>query len=219
MSGSALVAYDRALGVRMLAGADETGRAPWAGPFVAAAVLFDLDRLETGRGRDLFEEMRDSKDFKSPTKLARLAEGVHEHASTFAVVAIPAAEINQIGVDEANRLCLEGALHALGERPELRLVDGDGRLKLSASAPAHETILGGDGISATIAAASIVAKVACDRIMDELHTAYPEYGFDSNRGYCSPAHSDALGGYGLTPAHRLNRGTRPYLDVPRFYPS
>src|SRR3954467_15398921 len=99
MSGSALVAYDRARGVCMLAGADETGRAPWAGPFVAAAVLFDLDRLETGRGRGLFEEMRDSKDFKSPAgraKRARLAEGVHEHAAAVAVVAIPAAEINQI---------------------------------------------------------------------------------------------------------------------------
>jgi ribonuclease HII len=81
------------------------------------------------------------------------------------------------------------------------------------------TILGGDDISATIAAASIVAKVACDRIMDELHAAYPQYGFDSNRGYWSLAHIDALGRYGLTPAHRLNDGTRPYLDVPRLYRS
>src|SRR5262245_38789615 len=75
MSGSPLVTYDRSRGVRMLAGADETGRAPLAGPVVAAAVLVDLDRLKTGRGADLFEEMRVSKRIKSPTKRAQARRG------------------------------------------------------------------------------------------------------------------------------------------------
>jgi ribonuclease HII len=80
-----------------------------------------------------------------------------------------------------------------------------------------EPIVRGDASSASIAAASIIAKVTRDRLMDELHATYPEYGFDRNRGYWSPAHMDALSRCGLTPVHRLNKGTKRWLHVPPLH--
>jgi ribonuclease HII len=170
MSESALVARDRARGVRLIAGVDEVGRACLAGPIMAAGVLFDLERLASGSGRDLLEELDDSKRL-GRTKRERLARAVFAHAEAVAFVSIPARRIDQIGIDPANAACLERALRALGERAELRLVDG--RLALSADAPAHELIVRGDATSATIAAASIVAKVTRDRLMARLNERYP----------------------------------------------
>ena len=97
------------------------------------------------------------------------------HAEEVSLVYIPASKIDKIGIDPANAACLERALRALGERAELRLVDG--RLALGADAPAHELIVRGDAISATVAAASIVAKVTRDRLMARLDRRYPSYGF------------------------------------------
>jgi ribonuclease HII len=207
VSDSALLAHDRARGVRLIAGVDEVGRACWAGPIVAAGVLFDLERLATGAGRDLLEELDDSKRL-ARRKRERLAQAVLSHAEAVSLVSIPARQVDLIGIDAANRACLEGALRALGERAELRLVDG--RLSLDSGAPVHELIVRGDATSATIAAASIVAKVARDRLMASLGELYPAYGFERHAGYGTKEHSEAVTRLGLTPEHRRSVKARCY---------
>lgn len=210
-SSSALVAHDRARGVRLLAGVDEVGRACWAGPIMAAGVLFDLERLASGAGKDLLEELDDSKRL-SRAKRERLADAVLAHADAVSLVAVSASQIDRIGIDAANVVCLEGALCALGESAELRLVDGDGRLELSVGAPAHEWIVRGDGTSATIAAASIVAKVACDGLMARLSEQYPGYGFERHVGYGTREHSAAIVKLGPTPEHRQSVNARCFAE-------
>ena len=204
-AGSALVAHDRARGVRLIAGVDEVGRACWAGPIMAAGVLFDLERLAYGTGRDLLEELNDSKRL-GRTKRERLAEAIQKHAEAVSLVSISASEIDRIGIDPANAACLEQALCDLGEGPELCLVDGC--LSLGAGAPAHERIVRGDGTSATIAAASIVAKVARDRLMTRLGERYPGYGFERHMGYGTKEHSAAILKLGPTPEHRMSINAR-----------
>jgi ribonuclease HII len=198
---SSLLDHDRARGVRLIAGADEVGRACWAGPIMAAAVLFDLERLAAGSGRALAEELNDSKRL-SRRKCERLASAILAHADAVTIVSVPAGEIDRIGTDAANVACLTGALRGLGERPELRLVDG--RLELGEGAPAHELLVRADGTSATVAAASIVAKVACDRLMARLSESYPGYGFERHAGYGTDVHEAAIRTLGLTRQHRLS---------------
>lgn len=210
MSDSALLAHDRARGVRLIAGVDEVGRASLAGPIMAAGVLFDLERLASGAGRNLLEELNDSKRL-ARTKRERLAQAVLAHAEAVSLVSIPASQIDRIGIDPANVSCLERALRALGERAELRLVDG--RLALGAGAPVHELIVGGDGTSVTIAAASIVAKVARDRLMARLGERYPGYGFERNAGYWTPEHVVAVAELGPTVEHRLSFNPRCFAGA------
>ena len=176
-----------------------------AGPIMAAGVLFDLERLSSGAGRSLLNELDDSKRL-GRTKRERLARAVLCHAEAVSLVSIPASQIDRIGIDAANRTCLERALRALGESAELRLVDG--RLEPGAEAPAHELIVRGDATSATIAAASIVAKVARDRLMARLGERYPGYGFERNAGYWRPEHVVAIRKLGPTPEHRLSFNVR-----------
>ena len=129
------------------------------------------------------------------------------------LVSIPASQIDRIGIDPANAACLERALRALGERAELCLVDGDGRRPLGASALVHEWIPQGDGTSATIAAASIVAKVARDRLMARLGERYPDYGFERHKGYGTPEHMAAIAKLRPTPEHRLSFNARRFADA------
>jgi ribonuclease HII len=207
--GSALVAHDRARGVRLIAGVDEVGRACWAGPIMAAGVLFDLERLAAGAGRDLLEELNDSKRL-TPRKRKRLAKAILAYAEAVSLVSVPASQIDRIGIDRANVACLERALRSVGKRAELRLVDG--RLALGAGAPTHELIVRGDGTSATIAAASIVAKVARDRLMARLGERYPGYGFERHKGYGTKEHSLAVAKLGPTPEHRLSVNARCFAE-------
>jgi ribonuclease HII len=113
MSDSALLAHDRARGVRLIAGVDEVGRACLAGPIMAAGVLFDLERLASGAGRSLLEELDDSKRL-ARTKRESLARAVFGHAEAVSLVYIPARQIDRIGIDAANVACLERALRAWG---------------------------------------------------------------------------------------------------------
>jgi ribonuclease HII len=201
VSDSPLHAHDRARGVRLIAGVDEVGAGGcWAGPIIAAGVLFDLERLTSGAGRDLLEEVNDPKRL-APAKRERL-QAVLAHAEAVSLVSIPASQIDRIGLRPANVACLEKALWALGERAELRLVDG--RIPLGAGAPVHELIVRGDGTSATIAAASIVAKVTRNRLMARLGERYPGYGFERHWGYGTKAHEAAIVKLGPTPEHRLS---------------
>lgn len=201
MSDSALLAHDRSRGVRLIAGVDEVGAGGcWAGPIMAAGVLFDLERLASGAGRDLLEEVNDSKRL-SPAKRERLAGAVLAHAEAVSLVSIPASQIDRIGLGPANRACLERALRAVGGRAELRLVDG---YALGANALVHERIVRGDATSATVAAASIVAKVSRDRLMARLGERYPGYGFERHKGYRTTEHREAVATLGPSPVHRLN---------------
>jgi ribonuclease HII len=209
VSDSALVAHDRARGVRLIAGADEVGRACWAGPITAAAVLFDLERLSAGAERELFEELNDSKRL-GRAKRERLAAAIHANAERVSIVSARAGEIDRVGVDAANMSCLEQALRELGDRPELRLVDG--RAPLGAGALAHELIVHGDATSATIAAASIVAKVARDALMDGIGECYPGYGFERHKGYGTKAHATAVAKLGPSPEHRMSVNARCYEE-------
>jgi len=210
MSDSALHIHDRGRGVRLIAGADEVGAGGcWVGPIMAAGVLFDLERLASGAGRELLNEVRDSKSIKSAAKRERLAMDVFTHAEAVSLVSIPASTIDQIGLGPANRTCLERALRALGDQPELRLVDG---YELGAGAPVHERIAHGDKKSATVAAASIVAKATRDRVMTRLAERYPDYGFERHKGYGRPEHVAAIKEFGPIPEHRLsNRAVARYV--------
>ena len=183
---------------------------------MAAGVLFDLERLASGAGRDLLEEVNDSKRL-APAKRERLAQAVLAHAEAVSLVSIPASQIDRIGIDPANLACLERALRALGERAELRLVDG--RLALGAGAPVHELIVRGDATSATIAAASIVAKVARDRLMARLGERYPGYGFERHKGYGTTEHKVAVAKLGPTPEHRLSFNFRCLAEAVVAAPS
>jgi ribonuclease HII len=205
LSQSALHAHDRARGVRLIAGVDEVGAGGcWAGPIVAAGVLFDLERLASAAGRDLLDEVNDSKRL-APAKRERLAKAVLCQAEAVSLVSISPSQIDRIGLRAANLACLEQALRAVGERAELRLVDG---YELGAGAPVHERIVRGDGTSATIAAASIVAKVVRDRLMARLSERYPGYGFSRNKGYGTPEHKVAIAKLGRSPEHRLSFNAR-----------
>jgi ribonuclease HII len=211
VSDFALLAHDRARGVRLIAGVDEVGRACWAGPIMAAGVLFDLERLTTGVSESFLAELNDSKRIGSARKRERLAQGVLAHAEVVSFVSIPASEIDRIGLQAANLACLERALRAVGERAELRLVDG--RFVLGNDAPVHETIEHGDGTSATIAAASIVAKVARDRFMSYMGERYPEYGFERNKGYWSKEHVAAIKKLGpIRGEHRMSLGVPCFAE-------
>jgi ribonuclease HII len=204
---SALVAHDLALGVRLIAGVDEVGRACRAGPIVAAGVLFDVTRLSTAADATFFCELRDSKRL-SRAKRERLSQAILVHAEAVSLVSISPGQIDRIGIDGANATCLELALRALGERADLRLVDGDSRRPLGDSAPPHQWIPQGDGTSATIAAASIVAKVARDEVMARMGERYSGYGFERHKGYGTPEHMVAIAKLGRTPEHRRSFNVR-----------
>jgi ribonuclease HII len=176
---------------------------------MAAGVLFDLERLACGVGRDLLEEVNDSKRL-TPAKRERLAKAVLAHAEVVSVVSIPASQIDRIGLRRANLACMEQALRAVGERAELRFVDG---YALGAGAPEHERIVRGDATSATVAAASIVAKVARDRLMARLGERYPGYGFERHKGYRTKEHRAALAKLGPTREHRLSFNPRGFAET------
>jgi ribonuclease HII len=127
-----------------------------------------------------------------------------------AIAGIPASDIDRIGLHAANLACLERALRAVGERAGLRLVDG--RVPLGDQAPAHELIVRGDRTSATIAAASIVAKVARDRYMTAVGERYPGYGLERHKGYGTKEHAAAVVKLGLTPEHRLSVHARCFAE-------
>jgi ribonuclease HII len=201
LSDSALLAHDRARGVRLIAGVDEVGCACLAGPIVAAGVLLDLERLLAGADRGFLDELDDSKRL-TRGKRERLAQAVFTYAECVSLVSIPANEIDRVGLRAAHVACLERALRSAGERAELRLVDGE--LVLGPEAPAHELIVRGDGTSAAIAAASIVAKVARDRLMTGLAERYPGYGFERHKGYPTKAHKAVVARLGPTSAHRMS---------------
>jgi len=182
----------------IVAGVDEAGRGPLAGPVVAAAVILDARCIPTGIG--------DSKALS-----AKRRQKIYDELLGCAQVGVGAAsveEIDQINILRASHLAMIRAVETLPTGPELVLVDGN-------MAPDWawrcETLVGGDATCLSVAAASIVAKVVRDRLMLELHDAHPEYDWASNMGYGTVTHRAALARFGPTPHHR--RSFRPVAEI------
>lgn len=179
-----------------VAGIDEVGRGPLAGPVVAAAAVIDRTRA----ARKLLRMIDDSKKLtleqREEAYEAMIASGVVQ----FAVAEASVEEIDRINILQATYLAMRRAVQALAEQPEVVLIDGN-RAPPQLGCRA-ETIVGGDAHSYSIAAASIFAKVTRDRYMHALALTYPGYGWETNRGYGSQQHLEALSMLGPTPHHR-----------------
>jgi len=158
--GRRLLAHDRELGARLVAGADEAGRGSLAGPLVAAAVCFDMDRLRGSRCAPL--GLLDDSKRHTEARREELFEAVVSCAAQVAVCVVPASEIDRRGLHRSNLHALGAALCALDPEPDVCLTDG---FPVPGCARVHRAVVGGDGRSAAIAAASIVAKVTRDRFM------------------------------------------------------
>jgi ribonuclease HII len=181
----------------LVAGIDEAGRGPLAGPVVVAAVVF-------AQGRTPVNGLDDSKQLSAERREA-LYPRIVERALAWHVVFIEVDEIDRINIYQATllgmRRALEGVLPA-SAGAETLLARIDGNVVPPGLPCAAEAIVGGDGSDRAIMAASILAKVARDRHMRELHQRWPEYGFDEHKGYATPAHRSALARFGPCPAHR-----------------
>ena len=191
-----------------VAGVDEAGRGPLAGPVVAAAVILDDERPVLG--------LADSKRL-TPAQRDRVARAVRTEARAFAVALAEPAEIDSINVLEASLLAMARAIAKLAIVPALVRVDGNQMPRYSGGAQPFEieAVVRGDQSVAAISAASILAKVCRDRLMRRWHRRYPAYGFDQHKGYPTPAHIAALAVHGPCPIHRRTFGpVRDCLKVP-----
>jgi ribonuclease HII len=206
-TGRKLLNFDRKLGVRFVAGADEAGRGSLAGPLVTAAVLFDYECLRDHRVRPL-ALLNDSKQLTHDQR-AVLFRAVAGCAGRIAVRIIPPAVIDRDGLHRSNLRGLREALADLCPPAEACLVDG---FRLGKLAPEHTAVVDGDTKSAAIAAASIVAKVVRDRTMRRMDALYPHYGFASHVGYITPGHSAVVRERGPSEIHRLSFEARSYAE-------
>ena len=178
-------------------GIDEAGRAPLAGPVVAGCVYIPPEY----RGRKFWSRVRDSK-LLSPEQRESLFEPIRAH-SAYGIGMAGVGEIDALNIHHATLLAMKRACEAMvrdfGLKPEIALVDG----KFPPALPcAVKTVIKGDNISRSVAAASILAKVTRDRLMMDLHAAFPRYGWERNAGYPTPEHLKCLKLYGVTIHHR-----------------
>jgi ribonuclease HII len=177
-------------GSEFVAGVDEAGRGPLAGPVVAAAVVLDPHCAVAG--------LRDSKQL-SEVRRDALAAQVCERAVAWSVASVGVEEIDRLNILQATLLAMRQAVESLGVRPAEVLIDGNRCPVLAVPARA---VVGGDRTVAAISAASILAKVERDRAMRVLDVTYPGYGFARHKGYPTRAHREALVALGPTPVHR-----------------
>jgi ribonuclease HII len=196
-SGRKLFAFDRSFERRFVAGADEAGRGSLAGPLVAAAVLFDLDRLTLSARRSL-TRLNDSKQHTEAGR-EELYPLVLSAAARVAIVVRCPRGIDARGLHVTNLEALRSALHGLACQSALCLVDG---FRVPGLELEHRAVIGGDARSAAIAAASVLAKVTRDRIMRDEAQHFPGYDFELNKGYPCPRHKAALQAWGPTSIHR-----------------
>jgi ribonuclease HII len=196
-TGRKLLQFDRRLGARFVAGADEAGRGPLAGPLLVAGVLFDYAKLHDHRVRPL-ACLNDSKQC-SEAEREQLFRAVVSCAERIIVRAVPPGDIDRVGLHRSNLASLRAVLAELSPPAEVCLVDG---FRLGPLAPEHRAVVDGDEKSAAIAAASIVAKVTRDRMMRRMDALYPAYGFRSHVGYITPRHSAAVREVGPSDIHR-----------------
>lgn len=176
-------------GATLVAGVDEVGRGSLFGPVVAAAVILDPGYRIRG--------LRDSKLLLAERREV-LAERIREHAVAWAIAAVDAARIDQINIYQASRVAMLEAVQQLQPGPDHLLIDA---LRLDCDVK-QQAIIHGDAVSASIAAASIIAKVERDRLVREWDPVFPVYGLGSNKGYSTPRHLAALREHGPSPLHR-----------------
>ncbi len=187
--------YERALlekGYRYIAGVDEVGRGPLAGPVVCAAVIMPLEK------ELLVEGVDDSKKL-SEKKREELAKLIKERAIAYTVYEVSEKEIDEINILEATKLGMKNALSALKIQPDTVLTDGN--MTLNIPYP-QQSVVHGDALSYSIGAASIIAKVYRDHLMDDFAKLYPAYSFEKNKGYGTAAHIQAIKEVGACPIHR-----------------
>jgi len=206
-TGQKLLRFDRRLGARFVAGADEAGRGPLAGPLVVAGVLLDYTCLREHRVRPL-ALLNDSKQVDPETR-EELYRAVMSCAERVSVHVFPPGVIDRVGLHRCNLSGLRAALWGC-QPAEVCLVDG---FRLGPAAPPHRAIVDGDTKSAAIAAASIVAKVTRDRYMKTADAIYPAYGFGSHVGYITPSHTRIVRERGPCEIHRRSWRARAYVPL------
>lgn len=180
-----------ACGQGPVCGVDEAGRGPWAGPVSAAAVILDPDRVPKG--------LNDSKKLTAKARAA-LEEEIKTVALAWCVNMASIEEIAELNILHATGLAMCRAIDGLSVKPTIALVDGNYAFKLPCPI---KTVVKGDNLSCSIAAASILAKEARDRLMIEMDALYPGYGFAGHKGYHAPIHVESLRKLGPSPIHRL----------------
>lgn len=181
-----------------IAGVDEVGRGPLAGPVVAAAVILNPEKNIAG--------IKDSKKLTEKQR-ENLAEKIREHAIAFAIAQCDVHEIDKINIFQASLLAMQRAVMQLSIQPHKVIVDG----KFSPQLPyPTQAIIKGDETEVEISAASILAKVFRDQYMKQLHDTYPQYGFAQHKGYGTAFHLAAIKQYGICPIHR--RSFKPVFE-------
>ena len=179
-------------GLRLICGVDEAGRGPLAGPVCAAAVILPQGFLPDG--------LNDSKKL-SEKKRELLFPQIREAAISSCIAFASVEEIERENILQATFLAMNRAIAGLNPKPEYALIDGNRSREILIPS---RSVIGGDGSVASIAAASILAKVSRDHLMLELAEEYPEYGFEKHKGYGTKAHYEALRKYGPSPVHRMS---------------
>jgi ribonuclease HII len=188
-------------GVRNIAGVDEAGRGPCAGPLIISAVILkDLSST-------LFSGVKDSKAL-THIQREELFQVIIENSLSYSIIEVSVDEIDSSGLHRCNIEGMRRAVNALKVRPDYVLTDG---YAIPGMTQPNLAVWKGDQVAISISAASILAKVYRDRIMTELDSKYPNYGFASHKGYITPAHSAAIEKYGVLPIHR-----RSFSNIAQF---
>lgn len=183
--------YERKFEGKVIAGIDEAGRGPLAGPVVCACVIMPLEEGQ------MLEEINDSKKL-TEKKRERLYDEIIARAKAYSIVEVDEKKIDEINILNATKLGMKKALDDLRIAPDIVLVDA---VKIDTDIP-QENIIKGDALSYNIASASILAKVHRDRLMVEMDKRYPQYGFAKHKGYGTKVHIEALKKYGKCEIHR-----------------
>lgn len=189
---------------KSLCGVDEAGRGPLAGPVVCSAVIFALDELVSQNSEEvdfLIANLNDSKKL-SEKKREMLFPLIKKYAKEFSIIVVEPVEIDKLNILNATLTGMDRALDTLTSKWELALIDGN-KLPPKNSKKA-KFVIKGDTIYFSIAAASVLAKVTRDKIMQELHLQYPQFNWLKNKGYPTKEHMQAINKYGITPYHRLS---------------
>jgi len=187
-------------GYNLIAGVDEAGRGPLAGPVFAAAVVFEKGTV--------IPEINDSKKL-TEKKREELFDVIKEKALYYSIVSADEKEIDRINILNATYKCFNAAVSELDAMPDVVLIDGN---RCGEMPTEYETIVKGDARSMSIAAASILAKVARDRYITELDSKYPEYNFKKHKGYGTKEHLELIAKFGPCPIHRMTfKGVKEHI--------
>ncbi|MBI4965979.1 MAG: ribonuclease HII [Desulfomonile tiedjei] len=195
----------RRCGARRIAGIDEAGRGPLAGPVVAAAVILPV--------ADCIPDLNDSK-LLTPAMRDKLFQKLRDCSAAFGIGIIPSETIDEVNIYQATLLAMKRAVADLGPAPDYLLIDGNMRLEMDIP---QKSIIKGDRLCFSIAAAGIVAKVTRDSIMMELHEKFPLYGFAKHKGYATASHREAIIKHGPCSVHRTCfSGVKEFIEPPLF---